>query len=181
VSDGGVVKIANSSIISVVHNRMRSLVGKTSSFPTKRSERHPRKFASLFHRYDESPKWATRLCRAVIIVGGRGRHLCNLHNHTSLPDWRSKTEFAQEGLFGSSPSRLPQAKVCPFRELLINLDAQHVLCLVELGRAQCSTAAARRVQHVMMFNVAVNGVSDRNDHLDKTITVLIRPFCTRVG
>jgi hypothetical protein len=36
VRDGGVVKIANSSIISVVHNRMRSLVGKSSSFPTYR-------------------------------------------------------------------------------------------------------------------------------------------------
>jgi hypothetical protein len=30
VKDGGVVKIANSSIISVVNNRMRSLVGKFS-------------------------------------------------------------------------------------------------------------------------------------------------------
>jgi hypothetical protein len=34
VRDGGVVKIANSSIITVIHNRMRSLVGKSSSFPT---------------------------------------------------------------------------------------------------------------------------------------------------
>jgi hypothetical protein len=87
------------------------------------------------------PKIAARLTRHrpsqncesfhdIIPVGGAahrrvpGPCLCNLHNHTSL-----ETEFVQEGLIGSSPSRLPQAKICPFRELLVDLEASTCFAL----------------------------------------------------
>jgi hypothetical protein len=42
VRDGGVVKTGNSSIVSVAHNRMRSLVGKSSSIVS-----HPWKVLGL--------------------------------------------------------------------------------------------------------------------------------------